>query len=605
VILVRLDRAATKLLALVSALGVMGAITVTTSSAAVAASSSGPRSQAVVELSSGSAVSVPGVHVEAVLSAINVEIVDGSAAQLAALATTPGVVGVEPNLAAHLQSDSFGAGNSAGDSNGDKGSDHSAGNKDDNSTPSAPTLPTPPSGPDPAPSASTDATPPLASTDPTPPASTIAPATSPAEGVLAPSTLGGNAGSARAGHGVTVAIIDTGVSDTAALNRSSGRLVDAVDTSGLNTKGGHVKEHGTFTDGYGHGTFMASLIAGGKVAGSGDSALGVAPGATVDVVKVADAAGNTSLGAVLAGLNWVATHSDQVDVANLSLSVDAPLGRYGIDPLNFAVSLTRSSGVTVVVAAGNTPGVVGDPGFGPDSLTVGAADTTGATPSVAPFSGYDNVDGMTKPDVVAAGVNVLGAMPTDTVLSQQFPNARQADGLFRGSGTSQSTAIVSGLAALYLQTHHSAGPSEVKSAIRSAASSIAGGHHDGQGLVAIPTGHGSNDNTGDRSLNVGQWLSTAPLWGDVFSAAIFDGRRWGARRWDAGAFDTRRWGGVSWDARRWDAGAFDSRRWDADAFDSRRWDGGAFDSRRWDSRAWGSRGWGSRAWGAASWGDAS
>jgi len=79
VILVRLDRAATKLLALVSALGVMGAITVTTSGAAVAASSSGPRSQAVVELSSGWAVSVPGVHVEAVLSAVNVEIVDGSA----------------------------------------------------------------------------------------------------------------------------------------------------------------------------------------------------------------------------------------------------------------------------------------------------------------------------------------------------------------------------------------------------------------------------------------------------------------------------------------------------------------------------------------------
>ena len=218
---------------------------------------------------------------------------------------------------------------------------------------------------------------------------------------------------------------------------------------------------------------MASLIAGGKVAGSGDTGLGVAPAATVDVVKVADAAGNTSLAAVLAGLNWVATHSDQVDVANLSLSVDAPLARYGIDPLNFAVSLTRFSGVTVVVAAGNTPGVVGDPGFGPDSLTVGAADTTGTTPSVASFSGYDNVDGMTKPDVVAAGVNVLGAMPTDSVISQQFPNARQADGLFRGSGTSQSTAIVTGLAALYLQAHHSAGPNEVKSAIRGAASSIA------------------------------------------------------------------------------------------------------------------------------------
>ncbi|HEY8729020.1 MAG TPA: hypothetical protein VIL94_05520, partial [Acidothermaceae bacterium] len=136
-ILVRLDRAATKLLALVSALGVMGAITVTTSGAAVAASSSGPRSQAVVELSSGWAVSVPGVHVEAVLSAVNVEIVDGSAAQLAALAAAPGVVGVEPNLVAHLQSDSFGAGASATPS----APTPSAPTHD------APTMPTPPSVP--------------------------------------------------------------------------------------------------------------------------------------------------------------------------------------------------------------------------------------------------------------------------------------------------------------------------------------------------------------------------------------------------------------------------------------------------------------------------
>ena len=302
--------------------------------------------------------------------------------------------------------------------------------------------------------------------------------------------------SPNAGRGVTVALIDTGVADTAALNRASGRLVDAVDTSGLNTPTRPRRlSNGVFTDGYGHGTFMASLIAGGQVPGSGDTGLGVAPGATIDVVKVADSDGNTSLAAVLAGLDWVATHSDQVDVANLSLSVDPPASRYGIDPLNFAVTLTRSAGVTVVVAAGNTPGVVGDPGFGPASLTVGAADTTGASPVVASFSGYANVDGMSKPDVVAAGVNLLGEMPVGSTIDQEFPNARQASGLFRGTGTSQSTAIVSGLAALYLQSHPSANPFDVKSAIRDAASSIASGKTDGQGLVAIPTrnGHGSGE----------------------------------------------------------------------------------------------------------------
>jgi serine protease AprX len=537
---VRLDRAATKLLALASTMGVVGAITVT-SAGPVAAATGGAREQAVVALAGDWSVTVPGVHVQALLPGVQAEIVDGTATQLAQLAATPGVLGVEPNLKAHLESDTFGG-------------------RGDGPDAAAPTL---------------DST-------QTPGMFAAAPTSS----VLAPSTLGGNAGKADAGRGVTVALIDTGVADTDALNRASGRLVDAVDTSGLNTANGKVKEHGVFSDGYGHGTFMASLIAGGQTDASGNLGIGVASGATIDVVKVADDAGNTSLAAVLAGLNWVATHSDQVDVANLSLSVDKPSKNYGIDPLNFAVTMTRASGVTVVVAAGNTPGVVGDPGFSPSALTVGAADTTGSKPTVASFSGFANVDGISKPDVVAAGVNILGSMPTDSLISQEFPAARQPNGLFRGSGTSQSTAIVSGLAALYLQSHHSASPAEVKSAIRDAADNIAGGRSDGQGLVAIPTSNRhASSNTGENSLNIREWLSTAPQWGDLFSNGVFDGRRWGARRWSGDGWDARRWAGVTFDARRWSDVTFDARLWSA--------------------RMWASRMWASRMWATASWGDAS
>ena len=566
----RLDRAATKLLALVSTVGVVSALTVTSAAAAGAATSAGPRSQAIVALAGDGAVSVPGLHVQSVLAGVDSEIVDGTSAQLAQLAATPGVLGVEANVSAHLESNSFG-GRDVTDPNGSNGS----GNDGSNAAPgdgNGPTLNAPAASPG-SDSAATSAGP-------------LSPVAVPSVGVTASSTLGGSAGSPRAGRGVTVALIDTGVADTAALNRASGRLVDAVDTSGLNTQNGHVQENGVFTDNYGHGTFMASLIAGGQVPGSGDTGLGVAPGATIDVVKVADSDGNTSLAAVMAGLNWVATHSDQVDVANLSLSVDPPATRYGIDPLNFAVLLTRAAGVTVVVAAGNTPGVVGDPGFGPASLTVGAADTTGASPIVAPFSGFANVDGVTKPDVVAAGVNILGEMPVGSVIDQEFPNARQPSGLFRGSGTSQSTAIVSGLAALYLQSHPSASPLQVKSAIRNAASSIANGKSDGQGLVAVPSGNGSNNgsnNTGEQSLNVRQWFSTAPLWGDLFTSGTFDARRWSARRWSASGWDARRWAAVGFDARRWSDVTFDARLWSA--------------------RMWGSRLWASRLWAASYWGD--
>ena len=110
--------------------------------------------------------------------------------------------------------------------------------------------------------------------------------------------LGNEAGRPGAGSGVHVALIDTGVSDNAYLNRASGHLVDAIDTSGLVDDDGtgdpttEIQTTGTFTDGYGHGTFMASLIAGGGSV-KGGRTLGVAPGATVDVVKVADADGQS------------------------------------------------------------------------------------------------------------------------------------------------------------------------------------------------------------------------------------------------------------------------------------------------------------------------
>src|SRR5204862_480593 len=81
-------------------------------------------------------------------------------------------------------------------------------------------------------------------------------------GVFAWVGVGGNAGRLDAGSGVTVAVLDTGVSDTPALNRASKRLVDGVDTSRL-LEGGDARTTGRFTDGFGHGTFMANLVAAG------------------------------------------------------------------------------------------------------------------------------------------------------------------------------------------------------------------------------------------------------------------------------------------------------------------------------------------------------
>ncbi|MDT7537067.1 MAG: serine protease AprX [Actinomycetota bacterium] len=387
-------------------------------------------------------------------------------------------------------------------------------------------------------------------------------------GVAAAEGLGGAAGKKGAGRGVTVAVVDTGVADTAALSRASGRLVDGVDTSPL-TSGGAPLTSGRFDDGHGHGTFMASLVAGGPVDGSNNKAVGIAPAATVVVVKVADAAGDTSLSSVVAGLDWVTAHADTIDIANLSFSHTRSMDGYGADPLNAAVERVAQAGVVPVVSAGNTADEVGDPGFDPRALTVGAADLKGNKPAVASFSGSAVAAGVQKPDLVANGVSVLGVLPVGSAVAKQNPSAHATGALWRGSGTSQSTAIVSGAAALLLQAHPSATPAQVKASLRVSARDLPGAR-DGRGLldptdklVSGPDGaalDGSGDLTGEGSFDASSW-----------SASSWSASSWSASSWSASSWSGATWNGSSWSASSWSASSWSASSWSASSWSAASW----------------------------------
>ena len=359
--------------------------------------------------------------------------------------------------------------------------------------------------------------------------------------------LGGRAGRPGAGLGVRVAVLDTGVSDTAALDRRSGRLVDAFDAAGATPP---------YTDGYGHGTFMASVLAGGPAAGSLGRPVGVAPGATVLVLRIADADGTTSLSKVVAGLDWVAAHAGDVDVANLSFSYTRPGTAYGADPLTDAVDRVRASGVSMVVSAGNDPDVVGDPGFTPRALTVGAAELSGAQARVAPFSGSATVAGVAKPDVVANGVSVLGVLPPDSVVARSNSGSHVRGDLWRGSGTSQATAVTSGVVALLLQDQPDATPAQVKAAVRSAARPLPG-TRDGAGLLRLPRGQADRpddgDGAGDRDSNgTGDGDGTS-RGADPTGEGGFDANSWSANSWSANSWSANSWSANSWSANSWSA----------------------------------------------------
>jgi len=373
-------------------------------------------------------------------------------------------------------------------------------------------------------------------------------------GVLAPVALGGEAGKRGVGYHVNVALLDTGLTDTPALNRASGRITDGVDVSRL-AKGGDARTSGKFTDGYGHGTFLASLIAGGALK-PGAPTVGIAPAARIVVVKVANDKGRTTLSQVLAGMDWVAAHARAIQVMNVALSVERPTApAYGADPLTAAIEHVRGRGVLPVVAAGNDGSDVGDPGMDPQALTVGAADVSGSKTRVASFSGRGTVAGVEKPDVVAPGVHMLGVMPTGTYIYKKHPEGRTSGGYFKGSGTSEATAVASGVAAAYYSHNLHAAPKQAKAAVRDAAVTL---HKKGEGagLVRMVGPDGANapeSDAGETRFNASSWSHNA--WQHNNWAS------WLASSWSASSWSASSWSASSWSASSWSASSWSAYGW--------------------------------------------
>jgi serine protease AprX len=391
--------------------------------------------------------------------------------------------------------------------------------------------------------------------------------------VFASDRLGGGAGAPDAGRGVTVAVIDTGIADTPGLDRAPGRPHDGLNVSG----------ESSFGDGFGHGTFMANLVAGGRAPGSGGRALGVAPGAKVVNVKVASRQGDTSLAQVLTGMSWVYNFRDRIDVVQFAFAGERPGEAYGPDPLTFAVEKLREGGLVVVVPSGNTTAKLGDPGYDPYVVTVGAADSRTARPEVAGFSGYGEVYGVSKPDVVATGVGLLSLLPRDSVLAQANPQSLQSSGLYRSSGTSQATAVTAGVAALFLEDFPHATPAEVKASLRTAAKKVkVTGVGAGQGLVQVPhklhRANSAGSGTGEERLDVAAWNDNAWLDGVWLEDMATS---WGAISWGATSWGATSWGATSWGATSWGATSWGATSWGA--------------------TSWGATSWGATSWGAASW----
>jgi serine protease AprX len=432
------------------------------------------------------------------------------------------------------------------------------------------------------------------------------------------------------GHGVDVAIIDSGVSPVDGLD-APGKVMSGPDLS-FESQAPNLR----YLDTFGHGTFMAGLIAARNGGGDGQDYDGVAPGARIVSIKVADATGATDVSQVIAAIDWVVqygqTNGLNVRVLNLSFGTNSSQS-YALDPLAFAAEVAWHHGIFVVVAAGNgsdTAGRLMDPAIDPFVMAVGAADSNGTVSvqddSLLAFSAIG--DGVRNPDLVAPGKSIQGLRVPGSWIDQTYPTGRISDHFFRGSGTSQAAALVSGAAALVIDQRPDITPDELKALLTSTAQQLPEADARGQGAGMIdlraalkaPTAPAEQTwapSTGTGSLEKargGQHLvhDGVALKGerDIFgrrfrsasmASAASAGTSWTGGTWNRSAWTGSEWSGSEWSASEWSGSSWSGSEWSASEWSASEWSGSSWSASEWSASEWSASEWSASEWSASEW----
>jgi len=279
----------------------------------------------------------------------------------------------------------------------------------------------------------------------------------------ASSTVGANYAwkNSKTGKGITVAVIDTGIYPHKDLVFPQNRITAFKDF--VNNKTSPYDDNG-------HGTHVA-----GDICGNGYSSNGLykAPAneSSVVGVKVLNKQGSGKLSDVIAGVQWCINNKDKYKIRIINLSVGSKaVSSYKDDLLCETLEKAWEKGIVVCAAAGNEGpenGTISSPGIDPRIITVGACDDKNTLSrrddKIASFSSRGlTIDGLSKPDVVCPGTDIVSLRAPKSYFDKQIKESRVADSYTSMSGTSMATPICSGIVALILEAKPSLSPDEVK-----------------------------------------------------------------------------------------------------------------------------------------------
>ncbi|MGB5049993.1 MAG: S8 family peptidase, partial [Caldilineaceae bacterium] len=382
------------------------------------------------------------------------------------------------------------------------------------------------------------------------------------------------------GQDIAVAVVDSGVGIVEDLN---GRRVRDINFS-------HGHQNGK--DQYGHGTFVATVLAGDGKHSHGEFT-GIAPKTKLVNVRVSDDHGRGTEGDVLQALQWIFDNAEKDNIRVVNLSLNAAVAQsYHTSPLAAGVEMLWLKGIVVVVSAGNNGSAdLYPPANSPRVITVGATDDKG-TPSidddiVAHFSAWgEDESGHTKPDLVAPGTNIIAFVPGNGKLTmgKEHPENAIDANYFRMSGTSMSAPLVTGAVAMLLQSEPRLTPDQVKFRLMATANKEWKGYdaaRAGAGYLDIyKATHTSTTNYANEGLAPSELLRSVMeniignevlgdsgfTWGDVNWNSV----NWNSVNWNSGfTWSTSfTWGSdVNWNSVNWNSVNWNSVNWNSDFWD--------------------------------------
>ncbi len=436
----------------------------------------------------------------------------------------------------------------------------------------------------------------------------------------------GAASSGADGTGVGVALIDTGVIQVPGL--PSAQIVNGPDLS-FESQGSTVR----YLDTYGHGTHMAGIIVGND---SSAGLKGIAPKAKLTSIKVGAAEGAVDVSQMIAAVDWVVEHRNDdpkypIKVLNLAYGTNSAQPST-IDPMSFAIENAWRNGIVVVVAggnAGNTTTTLTNPSYDPWVLSVGSASTKGTSSySDDELSTFTSVSGTRNVDLLAPGESIVSLRDSGSYIDTTYPTARVGNRLFKGSGSSQATAVVSGAVALLLQKKPSLTPDQVKALLKASATpltkGLAGTMKLGEinlktalsastpsgtqtfikaaGSGSIEIGRGGNHVVHDGSPLQGEFDVFGPFSPADWAQQSAAGTSWVGGTWMGRTMAGNGWTGKSWASKTWASASWSGGPWGASTWADDTWSGHYWSGADWSGHYWSGHYWSSDLWASAYWG---